>query len=85
MRVAFLAAKRMTGRNVGFMIVNYDKRIKKSELIKILVATYRRLSLDKLKSRDFREGSAEAVGMVVGYFGINPKDIVIGAIEGKTE
>ena len=85
MRVAFLAAKRMTGKKGGFMIVNYDGKIKKSELIKILVATYRRLSLDKLKSRDFREGSAEAIGMVVGYFGIDPMDIVSGAIEGKTE
>lgn len=75
----------MTGRKGGFMIVNYDRKIKKSELIKILVATYRKLSLDKSKSRDFSEGSAEAVGMVVGYFGINPMDIVTGAIEGKTE
>ena len=65
------------------MIVNYDKKIKESELIKILVATYRRLSLDKLKSRDFREGSAEAVGMVVGYFGIDPTIIQYEAIKGK--
>jgi len=65
------------------MIVNYDGKIKKSELIKILVATYRRLSLNKLKSCDFREGSAEAVGMVVGYFGIDPTIIASEAIKGK--
>ena len=65
------------------MIVNYDGKIKKSELIKILVATYRRLSLNILKSRDFREGSAEAVGMVVGYFGIDPTIIHSEAIRGK--
>ena len=85
MRVVLPPVKRTGVKKGGFMIVNYDRNIKKSELIKILVATYRRLSLDKLKSRDFREGSAEAVGMVVGYFGINPMDIVTGAIEGKTE
>ena len=85
MRVVLSGVMLMTGQKGGFMIVNYDGKIKKSELIKILVATYRKLSLDKLKSRDFREGSAEAVGMVVGYFGINPMDIVTGAREGKTE
>ena len=65
------------------MIVNFDRKINESELIKILIATYKRLSLAKGKSRDFREGSAEAVGMVVGYFGIDPTIIHSEAIRGK--
>ena len=65
------------------MIVNFDRKINESELIKILIATYKRLSLAKEKNRDFREGSAEAVGMVVGYFGIDPTIILSEAIRGK--
>jgi hypothetical protein len=71
----------MTGKRGGFMIVKYEKHIKKSELTNVLIQIYKKLCLSKesqkklclsKENRGFAEGSALAVGMIVGYFGIDP-------------